>query len=124
VPVDETLGVVAEIVGGVEGPFQHVARDVLGHVARPALGGVEGDHAKRVRILAAQEIADDRFAIGFGGTGRGILRTHTNKRFNSDHRRPFRGILTNPAIVASGDFQERRSSARVGGFGVGADGLP
>jgi hypothetical protein len=53
---------------GVEGSLQHLARDVLGHVARPALGGVEGDHAG-VGILAAQEIADNRFAIGIGGVG-------------------------------------------------------
>jgi hypothetical protein len=47
---------------------RHLARDVLRHVARPALG-VEGDHAKRVRILATQEIADDRFGISLGGVG-------------------------------------------------------
>jgi hypothetical protein len=68
VPVDEPLGVFSQIVVGVEGSFDHLARDVFGDVARPALGGVEGDDAESVRILAGQEIADDRLAIGLGAT--------------------------------------------------------
>jgi hypothetical protein len=35
----------------------------------PALGGVEGDHAERVRILPAQQIADDRLPVRFGNVG-------------------------------------------------------
>jgi hypothetical protein len=140
-PIDEPLGVLAEIVVGVEGPLQHLARDVLRHVARPALGGVEGDHAKRVRILATQEIADDRLAIGLGGVGlvigeavpavvvqdqvngdilrrlghaAGHVRTHTNKRFNSDHRWPFRGILTIAGVGGEWVFGNGRCAAPVG----------
>jgi ATP dependent DNA ligase domain len=69
VPVDEPLGIFSQIVVRVERPLQHLPRDVLGYVPGPPLYGVEGDHAERVRILAAQEIADDRFAIGLGGVG-------------------------------------------------------
>jgi hypothetical protein len=47
----------------VECPVEHLAGDVLGCVPGPALGRVEGDHAERVRILPAQKIADDGFAI-------------------------------------------------------------
>jgi hypothetical protein len=32
-----------------------------------ALRGVEGDHAERVRILPAEEIADDGLEVGLGG---------------------------------------------------------
>jgi hypothetical protein len=98
----------------------NLARDVLGHVAGPALGGVKGDHAKRIRILAAQEIADDRFAISLGGISlvigeavlpvvvqnqvdgdilrrlrhaAGMVCTHTNTGFNSGQPGPFRGIV-------------------------------
>jgi hypothetical protein len=69
VAVDEPLGVVGKIVVGVECPVEHLAGDVLGHVTGPALGRVESDRPKRVRILPAQEIADDGFAIGLGGVG-------------------------------------------------------
>jgi hypothetical protein len=69
VPVDEPLGVLSQNVVRVERLLEQLARDVLGHVARPALGGVEGDHANRVRILATQEIADGRLAISLGGVG-------------------------------------------------------
>jgi hypothetical protein len=30
---------------------------------------------------------------------RGVVHTHTNKRFNSDHRGPFRGIVTTPLAL-------------------------
>ena len=62
-------GVLAEIVVGVEGPFKHLARDVLGHVPRPALRGIERDDAESVAVLSGQEIADDGLAIGLGGIG-------------------------------------------------------
>ena len=37
--------------------------DVLGDVARPALGGVEGDDAQRIAILAIDQVADQRLPI-------------------------------------------------------------
>ena len=73
--VDEPLGVLSQIIVRVERSFRHLARDVLGDVPGPTLGHVEGDHAERVRILAGQEIADDRFAIGLGGVGFARCRT-------------------------------------------------
>jgi hypothetical protein len=69
VPINEPLGVLGKIVVGVKGPLQHLARDVFRYVNRPALGGVEGDYAECVRILAAEEIADHRLAVGFGKIG-------------------------------------------------------
>jgi hypothetical protein len=54
VPVNEPLGVLGKIVVGVEGRFEHLAGDILGYVSGH---DVEGDHAERVRILPAQEIA-------------------------------------------------------------------
>jgi hypothetical protein len=66
VPVDEPLGGIGEIVDGVEGSLEHLADDVLRHVPGPALGGVKRDHEQSVGVLAAQEIADDRLAIGLG----------------------------------------------------------
>lgn len=38
--------------------------DVLGDVAAPAFGGIEGDDAHRVAVLAANEIADQHLASG------------------------------------------------------------
>jgi hypothetical protein len=67
VPINEPLGVLSQV--RVEGAFEHLARDVLGDVPGPTLGGVEGDHAKRARILPAQKIADHRFPIGLGNIG-------------------------------------------------------
>jgi hypothetical protein len=69
VPINEPLGVLSQIVVRVEGAFEHLARDVLGDVPGPTLGGVKGDHAKRARILPAQEIADHRLPIGLGNIG-------------------------------------------------------
>jgi hypothetical protein len=67
VPVDEPLGVLREIVVGVECPIEHLAGDVFGHVSGPALGRVESDHAERVAVLTGEKIADDGLAIGLGG---------------------------------------------------------
>jgi hypothetical protein len=68
-PVDEPLGVLREIDIRVECPLEHLPRDVLGYVPRPALGGVEGEHSERVSVLAGEKIADDGLAIGLGGVG-------------------------------------------------------
>jgi hypothetical protein len=66
-PIDEPLGIVREIVVGVEGPLEHLAGDVLGHVPGPSLGRVESDHAERIAVLAGEKIANDGLAIGLGG---------------------------------------------------------
>jgi hypothetical protein len=39
-------------------------RDIFGNVFGPALGGIEGDNADRVGILAGEQILDDGFQIG------------------------------------------------------------
>ena len=57
------------MIVAVERPFQQLARDVLRNVAGPALGGVEGDHPERVRILPGQEILQDRLSVGFRDVG-------------------------------------------------------
>jgi hypothetical protein len=54
----------------VEGPFEHLVGDVLGHVKRPALGSVEGDHGERVLISPSEEISDDRAAVGLASFSR------------------------------------------------------
>jgi hypothetical protein len=66
VPIDEALRVLGEIVVGIESAFQHLVRDVLRHVPRPALGGIEGDDAEGVAVLPGDEIADNRLAVRFG----------------------------------------------------------
>jgi hypothetical protein len=38
--------------------------DVVGHVEGPALGGVESDDADWRRILALEQVADQRSAVG------------------------------------------------------------
>ena len=38
--------------------------DVVGHVEGPALGGVESDDADWQRILALEQVADQRSAVG------------------------------------------------------------
>ena len=40
------------------------AGDVLGNIFRPALGGIEGDDADRVTILAGQQVLNYRFEVG------------------------------------------------------------
>ena len=40
------------------------AGDVLGNIFRPALGGIEGDDADRVTILAGQQVLNYRFDVG------------------------------------------------------------
>ena len=40
------------------------ARDVFRNVFRPALGGIEGDDADRVAILAGQQVLNYRFEVG------------------------------------------------------------
>ena len=39
-------------------------RDVFGNVLRPALGGVEGDDADWIGVLAGEQVLNDRFQIG------------------------------------------------------------
>ena len=43
--------------------------DVDGHVTGPALGGVEGHNARWMRVLAVDQIADQRLAVGRIGVG-------------------------------------------------------
>jgi hypothetical protein len=40
------------------------AGDVFGNVFRPALGGIKGDDADRIAILAAQQVLNYRFEVG------------------------------------------------------------
>jgi hypothetical protein len=40
------------------------AGDFFGDIFRPAVGGIEGDDANRVIILADQEVSNDRFEVG------------------------------------------------------------
>src|ERR1700723_3732845 len=73
---------------------------------------------------------------GGWGTRGSMVRTHTNKRFNSDHRGPFRGILTTSqggserisgtkgprralAVLARGDRSSRRHEPRTHNPGAG-----
>ena len=37
--------------------------DLGGDIAGPALGGIEGDDANRITVLAGQQVPDDRFVI-------------------------------------------------------------
>jgi hypothetical protein len=52
--------------------------DILGHVARPALGGVEGDDANWMPVLIPHQVADQRGkavqAKGPACQGCGVLR--------------------------------------------------
>jgi hypothetical protein len=68
-PVNEALGILAQIFICIEGSLQDLRGDVRGHVPGPALRGIEGDDAESVAVLAGQEIADDGLAIGLGGIG-------------------------------------------------------
>ena len=43
-----------------------VVGDILGHIPRPALSGVESNDADRRGILALEQVADQRSAIGLG----------------------------------------------------------
>jgi hypothetical protein len=40
------------------------AGDIFGNVFRPALGGIEGDDADRVAVLAGQQVSNDGFEVG------------------------------------------------------------
>ena len=51
--------------------------NVLGHIACPALSGVEGNHPQGRRILAAQDIVDDCCLIHFGFVGFDIRAAQT-----------------------------------------------
>jgi hypothetical protein len=55
-PVNEALGVLAQIVICIEGSLQDLKGDVLGRVPGPAFRRVEGDDAERVAILGGQEM--------------------------------------------------------------------
>jgi len=43
-----------------------VVGDILGHIPRPALSGVESNDAGRRGILALEQVADQRSAVGVG----------------------------------------------------------
>jgi len=53
-PVNEALGILAQIVICIEGSLQDLKGDVLGHVPGPAFRRVEGDDAEVV--LAAHPV--------------------------------------------------------------------
>jgi hypothetical protein len=55
-PVNETLGILAQIVVRIEGSLKDLKGDLLGHVPRPAFRRVEGDDAERVAVLGGQEM--------------------------------------------------------------------
>jgi hypothetical protein len=80
VPLDEALRIVGKTVVTVECPFQQFARNVLRNVARPSLGGVEGDYPDSVSVLTGEKIADDAFAIGLGGVGLDVGRAELPRR--------------------------------------------
>ena len=56
-PVNEALGILAQIVIRIEGSLQDLKGDVLGHVPGLAFRRVEGDDAERVAVLGGQETA-------------------------------------------------------------------
>jgi hypothetical protein len=72
VTVDEPLGVLRQRVVRVEGLVQNLVGDVLGNVARPALGGVEGDDAESVPVLPGEEVADYGLAVRLRRVGLSI----------------------------------------------------
>jgi hypothetical protein len=45
--------------------------DILAHVPRPAFSGIESDDADRRRILALEQVADQRGAVCVGRVGLG-----------------------------------------------------
>jgi hypothetical protein len=51
--------------------LHELGRDFVTHGARPALGAVEGDNADPGRILAFEQVADQRSAVGVGRVGLG-----------------------------------------------------
>jgi len=66
VAVDEPFRVLREVLVGIESALYYLVGDVLRHIARPALGGVEGDDAESVAVLPGDEVADDRLAVSLG----------------------------------------------------------
>jgi hypothetical protein len=55
-PVNEALGVLAQIVICIEGSLQDLKGDVLGLSQGQPSAAVEGDDAERVAVLAGQEM--------------------------------------------------------------------
>jgi hypothetical protein len=92
-------------------------RDVVSHVARPVLGGVESNDADRRRILALKQVADQRRSVGVGHVGLGpAVQGHTGAGRNtgvsiSGHLRSWlaacvllAGLSTSPASSNPFDF--------------------
>src|SRR4029077_19772104 len=84
-------------------------RDVLGYISRPTLGGGEGNHAKGVRILSAQEIANDRLPISLGYVGldksAAVLAEVIHHQIHGD----IVGVLRNVARHATQLTKDRRT---------------
>ena len=66
-PVNESLGILAQIFVCFNRSLQDLACDVLGHVPGPSFGGIEGDDPDGIVVLTREKVADDGFAIGLGG---------------------------------------------------------
>jgi hypothetical protein len=61
--------------------LRELGRDLIAHVARPTLGGIEGDDADGGRILAFRQMADQRVGVAIGrGGGADVL----GRRLGSD----------------------------------------
>src|SRR6516165_21469 len=69
VPIDKALRVFRECIVGVIGLIEHRVCDVLGDIARPAFGGIEGNNADGVSVLPRDKISDDRLPVRLGGIG-------------------------------------------------------
>jgi hypothetical protein len=63
VPINEALGAFGKRLVRVIGPIDDLDGDVLGHVPRQALGGVEGHHAQRVVVFAGDKVPDDGLEV-------------------------------------------------------------
>jgi hypothetical protein len=61
VPICEILQVKRDVSRLKVAAAAQFAGDILGNIFRPALGGIEGDDADRVTILAGQQVLNYRF---------------------------------------------------------------
>jgi hypothetical protein len=64
VPICEILQVKRDVSRLQVAATAQLARDVFGNVFRPTFGGIEGDDADRVAILAGQQVLNYRFEVG------------------------------------------------------------
>jgi hypothetical protein len=54
-PVNETLGILAQIFACCDGSLQDLTRDVLAHVPGPSFGGIEGDDPNDIAVLTGEK---------------------------------------------------------------------